>query len=159
MTGEPIKLPPDLLAHVLVREGVNKHRARDIEQWMNEQMRLAVEQATADLRAELASVLADWNDLVKAIGSPTNGGAVGYAKNLRGERDDALAAAKEAEAERDEARHTSKGWYETALDNARDWDKALAERDEARAELARLTTLPTTYWDGTPLPEPKEADK
>jgi hypothetical protein len=63
--------------------------------------------ATADLRAELASVLADWNDIVKAIGSPTNGGAIGHAKALR------------------------------------------RERDEARAELARLTTLrPASEHDG-----------
>ena len=41
---EPIKLPPDLLAVTLVREGVNKHRARDIECWMNEKMAQAVEQ-------------------------------------------------------------------------------------------------------------------
>jgi len=50
---EQIKLPPDLLAVTLVREGVNKHRARDIEQWMNEKMALAVEQNTAELRAEV----------------------------------------------------------------------------------------------------------
>ena len=50
--SEPIKLPPDLLAVTLAREGVNKHRARDIECWMNEKMALAVEQATAALRAE-----------------------------------------------------------------------------------------------------------
>jgi len=50
---EPIKLPPDLLAGTLVREGVNKHRARDIEQWMNEKMALAVEQATAELKAQI----------------------------------------------------------------------------------------------------------
>ena len=56
---EPIKLPPDLLAGTLVREGVNKHRARDIEQWMNEEMRLAVEQNTAELRAEVERLRAD----------------------------------------------------------------------------------------------------
>jgi cell division septum initiation protein DivIVA len=56
---EPIKLPPDLLAVTLVREGVNKHRARDIECWMNEKMALAVEQATAELRAEVERLRAD----------------------------------------------------------------------------------------------------
>lgn len=34
------------------------------------------------LQEELTSVLADWNGLVKAIGSPTNGGAVGHAKSV-----------------------------------------------------------------------------
>ena len=56
---EPIKLPPDLLTVTLLREGVNKHRARDIEQWMNEKMALAVEQATAELRAEVERLRAD----------------------------------------------------------------------------------------------------
>jgi hypothetical protein len=50
---EPIKLPPDLLTVTLVREGVNKHRARDVEQWMNEKMAQAVERATAELRDEV----------------------------------------------------------------------------------------------------------
>src|SRR6185295_11175208 len=31
----------------------------------------------AEVREELATVLADWNALVLAIGSPTNGGAIG----------------------------------------------------------------------------------
>ena len=57
--SEPIKLPPDLLAGTLVREGVNKHRARDIEQWMNEKMALAVEHATGELRAEVERLRAD----------------------------------------------------------------------------------------------------
>ena len=56
---EPIKLPPHLLAVTLVREGVNKHRARDIEQWMNEKMALAVEQNTAELRAEVERLRAE----------------------------------------------------------------------------------------------------
>jgi hypothetical protein len=59
---EPIKLPPYLLAGTLVREGVNKHRARDIEQWMNEEVALAVEQATAELRAEVERLRADAAD-------------------------------------------------------------------------------------------------
>lgn len=37
------------------------------------------------LRAELDSVLADWNALVKASGSPTNGGAIGHVGRLRAE--------------------------------------------------------------------------
>ena len=36
---------------------------------------------------ELASVLTDWNALVKASGSPTNGGAIGYVANLKAERE------------------------------------------------------------------------
>jgi len=56
---EPIKLPPGLLAVTLVREGVNKHRARDIEQWMNEKMAQAVEQNTAELLKEL-TILQRW---------------------------------------------------------------------------------------------------
>jgi hypothetical protein len=56
---EPIKLPPYLLAGTLVREGVNKHRARDIEQWMNEEVALAVEKATAELLREL-TILQRW---------------------------------------------------------------------------------------------------
>lgn len=35
------------------------------------------------LREELSAVLADWNALVAAIGSRTNGGAVGHARALR----------------------------------------------------------------------------
>jgi hypothetical protein len=59
---EPIKLPPDLLAVTLVREGVNKHRARDIEQWMNEKMAQAVESATGALHAEVERLRADAAD-------------------------------------------------------------------------------------------------
>jgi hypothetical protein len=51
--SEPIKLPPDVVTSRLVMEGINKHVGRDIEQWVNEQLRLAVEQATAELRAEV----------------------------------------------------------------------------------------------------------
>jgi len=98
---DPIKLPPDPL--------VTMNKAT-----LDRQIAYAVERATADLRAELASVLSDWNDIVKAIGSPTNGGAIGHAKSV-------LARAQKAE----------------------------AERDEVRAELARLTTLrPASEWDG-----------
>ena len=43
------------------------------------------------LREELASVLTDWNALVKASGSPTNGGAVGHVVALKTE----LAALRE----------------------------------------------------------------
>jgi hypothetical protein len=59
---EPIKLPPDLLTVTLVREGVNKHRARDVEQWMNEKMAQAVEQNPAELRAEVERLRADAAD-------------------------------------------------------------------------------------------------
>jgi len=55
-------------------------------------------QAAAELRrlrAELQSVLDDWNALVKASGSPTNGGAIGHVKALRAECD-----ALQADAER-----------------------------------------------------------
>lgn len=34
------------------------------------------------LKEELAAVLEDWNGLVAAIGSPTNGGAIGHGKAL-----------------------------------------------------------------------------
>lgn len=44
---------------------------------------LAIEESTRSLREELSHVLADWNALVAAIGSPTNGGAIGYARELR----------------------------------------------------------------------------
>jgi hypothetical protein len=37
----------------------------------------------AELRQELQTVLDDWNALVAASGSPTNGGAVGYVKAMR----------------------------------------------------------------------------
>lgn len=37
----------------------------------------------ADTRAELSNVLHDWNAIVAASGSPTNGGAVGYVATLR----------------------------------------------------------------------------
>jgi hypothetical protein len=43
----------------------------------------AAEAREAALREELDHVLEDWNALVRAIGSPTNGGAVGYAAALR----------------------------------------------------------------------------
>lgn len=41
------------------------------------------EQVAGPLREELAAVLSDWNSLVQAIGSPTNGGAVAHARMLR----------------------------------------------------------------------------
>ena len=43
----------------------------------------ALRTQVADLKEELSSVLGDWNALVKAIGSPTNGGAIGHATALR----------------------------------------------------------------------------
>jgi hypothetical protein len=39
------------------------------------------------LRQELDAALSDWNLLVKASGSPTHGGAVGYVANLRRENE------------------------------------------------------------------------
>jgi hypothetical protein len=60
---EPIKLPPDLLAVTLVREGVNKHRARDIECWMNEKMAQAVESATGALQAEVERLREALNEI------------------------------------------------------------------------------------------------
>jgi hypothetical protein len=49
---EPIKLRSDTLTVQLLRDGVNKHRAREIEHWVNVQMNVAIEQATAEMRAE-----------------------------------------------------------------------------------------------------------
>lgn len=37
------------------------------------------------LRAELAAVLSDWNAIVAASGSPTNGGAIGHVRALAAE--------------------------------------------------------------------------
>lgn len=39
------------------------------------------------LREELNCVLAEWNALIVAVKSPTNGGAVGHARALNEERD------------------------------------------------------------------------
>ncbi len=36
-----------------------------------------------NVKEELAYVLSDWNDLVKASGSPTNGGAIGFVRAER----------------------------------------------------------------------------
>ena len=46
-------------------------------------VRLVIAESIKELREELQSVLSDWNSLVAAIGSPTNGGAIGYARQLR----------------------------------------------------------------------------
>lgn len=56
---------------------------------------LALLDALDEARAERDAVLADWNALVKAIGSKTNGGAVGHAGRVVRERDDALALLRE----------------------------------------------------------------
>jgi chromosome segregation ATPase len=116
---EPIKLPPDLLAHVLVREGVNKHRARDIEQWMNEQITVAAEQATADLRAELSAMTKRADEIHKWY-------------------DVVLERAENAEAERDEARATLDRCKAVNDATAEGWRETQAELDEARAEVERL---------------------
>jgi hypothetical protein len=47
-----------------------------------ETMRQAADEIEA-VRGERDAILADWNALVKAIGSPTHGGAVGHANALR----------------------------------------------------------------------------
>lgn len=47
-----------------------------------------------DLREELAHVLADWSALREAIGSPTNGGAIGWATQLRKTAHDVVALAE-----------------------------------------------------------------
>ena len=54
----------------------------------DEALRRDAERLTADneaLRQELAAVLSDWNSLVRASGSSTNGGAVGHVAALRRE--------------------------------------------------------------------------
>lgn len=58
--------------------------------WLNPEeadvLRFALARAQEEiegLRAELASVLSDWNAIVKASGSPTNGGAIGHVEGLR----------------------------------------------------------------------------
>lgn len=43
----------------------------------------AANERIAQMERELASVLADWNALVQASGSPTNGGAIGHVASLR----------------------------------------------------------------------------
>jgi hypothetical protein len=45
--------------------------------------RQCAEHVAGPLREELTAVLSDWNALVQAIGSPTNGGAVAHAKALQ----------------------------------------------------------------------------
>jgi len=49
------------------------------------------------LEEELKHVLSDWNDLVKAIGAPKNGIAIGHVKALVAERDKYKARAKAME--------------------------------------------------------------
>jgi len=61
---------PDGLAHFAKQYGLQCWNA-------------AIEQVAGPLREELAAVLSDWNALVQAIGSPTNGGAVAHARMLR----------------------------------------------------------------------------
>jgi len=159
---------------------------------MEKYARLAVEQATADLRkefdsyenfscqlvaalrkerdearAELASVLSDWNDLVKAIGSPTNGGAVGHGRALRervAELEAARHRAEKAEAERNEAlkktERREQNWslIHSALEAAGihlrsrddDWLQEIIiqcakERNEARAELSACADERNNY--------------
>jgi hypothetical protein len=121
---EPIKLPSGLLTVTLVREGVNKHRARDIEQWMNEKMALAVESATGALQAEVES-LRDENDEDQSVIAIWRG----RTQRAEAERDEARAEALE------QARLNGMGSEREA--------RLIAQVQEARAELARLTTLPS----------------
>lgn len=163
---EPIKLPPIPEHEFLFRDDLLAYA------------RLAVEQATAGLRAEV--------DKLRLLGERVNGirnsiigaQAVNFSEHVY-----PLVAAL------NEAGFVGKNYDEARKDLGtliEQVKKAEAERDEARAELARLTTLrpipeygdfpqPAIYWsndgdgwmvdddiDGThwtPLPEPKEADK
>ncbi|MFN7610245.1 MAG: hypothetical protein ACK5QX_04815 [bacterium] len=181
---EPIKLPP-------LPGGVAVVHVYDADE-MQSYARLAVEQATADLRkefdsyenfscqlvaalrkerdearAELASVLSDWNDLVKAIGSPTNVGAVGHGRALRervAELEAARHRAEKAEAERNEAlkktERREQNWslIHSALEAAGihlrsrddDWLQEIIiqcakERNEARAELSACADERNNY--------------
>jgi hypothetical protein len=62
-----------------VMKGEAAEHERDLED------RIKAEAERDEARAELKSVLADWNDLVKASGSPTNGGAIGHVRAMRAE--------------------------------------------------------------------------
>ena len=74
------------------------------------------------LRAERDSVLSDWNALVSALGSPTNGGAVGHARALRAE-------VQSLTDDRD-------SWEQQASARTADAVKLAGERDLARKEWA-----------------------
>lgn len=74
-----------------------------------------------DLRLELQNVLADWNEMVKASGSPTNGSAIGHVAALR----------KEVEALRVDAGRLD--WMES---NADDWPYMHDDGDWVRYYLA-----------------------
>ena len=66
-------------------QGEAKALSQELAVWGDELPKAQAQ--CAELRQEIASVLDDWNALVAAIGSPTNGGAVGFARELRAERD------------------------------------------------------------------------
>jgi len=69
-------------------QSLREHDGRDDAAIVAERERAADAENDRDtLRTELASVLGDWNALVAAIGSPTNGGAIGHAKALRAEHE------------------------------------------------------------------------
>jgi hypothetical protein len=80
------------------------------------------EEDLRDVREERDNLLRDWNALVQAIGSPTHGGAVGYAKQLR-------TGKESAERERDalvRAGHAVAASYPPEHDAMRALDELLA---------------------------------
>jgi hypothetical protein len=54
-----------------------------------------LESEKADLREELDAVLSDWNALVRAIGAPANGTAIGHAAKLKAENERLAQSAKD----------------------------------------------------------------
>jgi hypothetical protein len=148
---EPIKLPPYLLAGTLVREGVNKHRARDIEQWMNEEVALAVEQNTAELRAEVERLRAEL-----AIKADNLRGAEGAIAVLLDQRDKCIAQRDEAHAEVERlraelARLTTLRPH--ACDDEYDGEKLFWGKD-GDSWICDPLFVHSTHW--TPLPDVKE---
>jgi len=144
---EPIKLPPDALAVELVRRGIDKHDARVIEAGVNLHIILAVEQATADLRAELSVIRATLAG-GDADSLPNDYTTIRMAATIRSDRDkfmwqvrDTCARAEKTEAERDEALAHAESAEAGQSDAGFVGLKVMQERDEARAELARLTEL------------------
>jgi chromosome segregation ATPase len=129
---EPIKLPPFDWHYLVDQSGVEDYA------------RLAVEQATADLRAELADIRAELAG-GDAAALPNDYTTTQMARTIRTERDkfmwqvrDTCTRAEKAEAERDEAIRD----HDAVLERFQGEIQCLTEeRDEARAELARLTTL------------------
>ena len=99
---------------------------------------LGLKDQLAEARAELANVLADWNAIVQASGSKTNGGAVAHVRAVV--------------AERDEARAELAAVIKLAAGYQRDADalRAAVERHNAEAtEWMKVTGYPFPY---VPLP-------